>query len=79
MSSRVDMRIVIMIEEIVHNVSTAKFANESLGPGKFSNDHRKLLCKSKGILDGIVNSKYISILEARKLAILIFQASGLDG
>lgn len=79
MGSRVDMRIVIVIKGIVHSVSTAKFANESIGPGRFSNDHRKLLCKSKGILDGIVSSKYISILKARRLVILISQASNLDG
>lgn len=42
MGDRVDMRVVTNIEGAVHDVSTGEFANGSLGPGKFSDDHRKV-------------------------------------
>ncbi|KAG1468896.1 hypothetical protein G6F56_003572 [Rhizopus delemar] len=57
---RVDMRVVTNIEGTAQDVSTGEFANGSSGPGKFSDDHQKVLRESKVILDSIVNKKYTS-------------------
>ncbi|CAO3616010.1 unnamed protein product [Mucor hiemalis] len=72
---RVDMRVVTNIEGTEHDISTG----ESSGPGKFSDDHHKVLRESKVILDSIVDREHISRSDARRLLIPRFQAIGLDG
>lgn len=76
---RVDMRVVTNIEGTAHDISTGEFANGLSGPGKFSDDHQKVLRESKVILDSIVNRQYTSRSDARRLIIPSFQATGLDG
>ncbi|KAI8095165.1 hypothetical protein BDF21DRAFT_393518 [Thamnidium elegans] len=73
------MRVVTNIEGTEHDIPTGEFANGSFGPDKFSDDHQKVLRESKVILYSIVNRKYTSRSDARRLIIPSFQATGLDG
>ncbi|CAO3698427.1 unnamed protein product [Rhizopus stolonifer] len=79
MVNRVNMRVMTNIVDDTYDVSTAKFADWLLGTGKLTDDHKKALRESKVILDNIINCKYTSKKEARRLIMPCFQASGLDG
>ncbi|KAG1530201.1 hypothetical protein G6F51_013911 [Rhizopus arrhizus] len=79
MGARVDLRVLFDVEDKEYDVSTGEFANGSLGPGKFINDHLKVLREGKIILDSIVDKQFISKSHARRLVVPCFQATGLDG
>ncbi|KAI9269734.1 hypothetical protein EDC94DRAFT_633507 [Helicostylum pulchrum] len=63
----------------MNDVLAAEFANNKLGPPKFTSDHLKVLRESKVILDHIANQKYVDCREIRRLIVPSFQFNGLDG
>lgn len=79
LEDRVDMRVMTNIVGDTYDVSTAEFANWLLGPGKFTDGHKKVLREPKVILDSIINNKHTSKKEARRLIVPCFQASDVDG
>ncbi|KAI7867931.1 hypothetical protein BDF14DRAFT_1725582 [Spinellus fusiger] len=72
------MRVLTRIDGDMYDILTAGFSNCLFGPGNFLHDH-KVLRETKVILDHIINCKYTSKRDARRLIMPCFQASGLDG
>ncbi|CEP08589.1 hypothetical protein [Parasitella parasitica] len=77
--ARVDLRVLFDLEDKEYDVSTGEFANGSLGPGEFTNDHLKVSREAKIILDSIVDKQDISKSHACRLVVSCFQAARLDG
>lgn len=79
MRDRIDLRVMTNVDGSMYDVMAGVFANSKLGPSKFTSDHLKVLRESKIILNHIVDQKFISKYDARRLIVPCFQASGLDG
>lgn len=79
MGDRIDLRVLTRVDGSYHDVSNCEFANDKLGPGKFTTDHLKVLRESKVILDDMTNQEFIQAKDARRLIIPSFQANGLEG
>ncbi|KAI7865871.1 hypothetical protein BDF14DRAFT_1729554 [Spinellus fusiger] len=78
MGDRIDLRVLTRVDDSYHDISNCEFANDKLGPGKFTMDHLKVLRESKVILDNIINKEFIQTKDARRLIIPSFQANGLE-
>lgn len=79
LGDRVDLRVITKANDSMNDVLAAEFANNKLGPPKFTSDHLKVLRESKVILDHIANQKYVDCREIRRLIVPSFQFNGLDG
>ncbi|KAG0738038.1 hypothetical protein G6F16_011760 [Rhizopus arrhizus] len=79
MGDRIDLRVLTKVDDSYHDLSNCEFANDKLGPGKFTADHLKILRGSKVILDDITNQKFLKAKDARRLIVPSFQANGLEG
>ncbi|KAG1135842.1 hypothetical protein G6F37_012457 [Rhizopus arrhizus] len=79
LGDRIDLRVLIRVDDSYHDLSHCEFANDKLGPGKFTADHLKVLRESKIILDDITNQEFMQAKDARRLIIPCFQANGLEG
>ncbi|KAG1051306.1 hypothetical protein G6F43_006481 [Rhizopus delemar] len=79
MGDRIDLRVLTRVSDSYHDVSNCEFANDKLGPGKFTTDHLKVFRSSKVILDDMTNQEFMQTKDARRLIIPSFQANGLEG